>query len=110
MDPAILNSARLFIDQNANHSITLDEVSDFTGFSKFYFSRMFKQQMGVSFSEYLRQRRIAMAEDLLIHTRRSIRDIALSAGFGSIATFNRVFREVRGCTPTRYREIYGDLR
>ena len=50
-----------------------------------------------------------MAEDLLIHTRQSIQDIALSAGFGSIATFNRVFRESRGCTPSRYREIYGDM-
>ena len=36
-------------------------------------------------------------------------DVTLSAGFGSIATFNRVFRESRGCTPSRYREIYGDL-
>ncbi|MBR2697384.1 MAG: helix-turn-helix transcriptional regulator [Clostridia bacterium] len=109
MEPEIVDSARLYIDQNFKRSISLEDVSAFTGFSKYYFSRVFKQQMGVSFSGYLRGKRVSMAEDLLIHTRQSIQDIALSAGFGSIATFNRVFRESRGCTPSRYREIYGDM-
>ena len=109
MEPEIVDSARLYIDQNFKRSISLEDVSAFTGFSKYYFSRVFKQQMGVSFSEYLRGKRIGMAEELLIHTRQSIQDIAVAAGFGSIATFNRVFRENRGCTPSRYREIYGDI-
>ena len=108
MEPEIVDSARLFIDQNFTHSLSLEDVSAFTGFSKYYFSRVFKQQMGISFSEYLRGKRVGMAEELLIHTRRSMQDIAVSAGFGSIATFNRVFRECRGCTPSKYREIYGD--
>lgn len=109
MEPEIVDSARLYIDQNFKRSISLEDVSAFTGFSKYYFSRVFKQQMGVSFSEYLRGKRLSMAEELLIHTRQSIQDIAVGAGFGSIATFNRVFRESRGCTPSRYREIYGDF-
>ena len=45
--------------------------------------------------------------DLLIRTNRSMRDVALESGFGSVATFNRVFRESKGCTPTQYRVIYG---
>ena len=109
MDPEIVDSARLYIDQNFARSITLEDVSDFTGFSKYYFSRVFKQQMGISFSEYLRQKRVSMAEELLIRSRQSIREIAMAAGFGSVATFNRVFREARSCTPTRYREIYGEM-
>ena len=109
IDPEIVDSARLYIDQNYMRDITLNDVSKFTGFSRCYFSRVFKQQLGQSFSEYLRNKRVSMAEELLIHTRQSIQDIAVSAGFGSIATFNRVFRETRGCTPSRYREIYGDL-
>ena len=109
MDPEIVDSARLYIDQHFRHSLTLEEVSAFTGFSKYYFSRVFKRQMGVSFSEYLRQRRVSAAEELLIHSRQSIQEIAVNSGFGSIATFNRVFRDVRGCTPSRYREIYADM-
>ena len=109
IDPEIVNSARLYIDQNYMRDITLSDVSAFTGFSRCYFSRVFKQQLGQSFSEYLRNKRVAMAEDLLIHSRQPIQEIAMSAGFGSVATFNRVFRDARNCTPSRYREIYGDF-
>ena len=109
MDPEIVNSARLFIEQNYMRDISLTDVAAFTGFSKYYFSRVFKQHVGASFSEYLRHKRMEEAEGRLIHTNQSIREIALSCGFGSIATFNRVFKEVRNCTPSRYREIYGDF-
>ena len=102
-------SFRQFIEQNYMRDISLTDVAAFTGFSKYYFSRVFKQQMGISFSEYLRGKRVGMAEDLLIHTRQPIQEIAISAGFGSVATFNRVFRSARNCTPSHYREIYGDF-
>jgi len=45
--------------------------------------------------------------DLLIRTNRSMHDVAIESGFGSVATFNRVFREKKGCTPSQYRTIYG---
>jgi len=109
IDPEIVDSARLFIDQNYMRDISLNDVSAFTGFSRCYFSRMFKQQLGQSFSEYLRAKRVSMAEELLIHSRKPIQEIAGSAGFGSVATFNRVFRDAKNCTPSRYREIYGDV-
>lgn len=109
IDPEIVDSARLYIDQNYMRNITLGDVSAFTGFSRCYFSRVFKQQLGQSFSEYLRHKRVSMAEELLIHSRQPIQSIAMSAGFGSVATFNRVFRDVKNCTPSRYREIYGDI-
>ncbi len=109
IDPEIVDSARLYIDQNYMRDITLNDVSEFTGFSRCYFSRVFKQQLGLSFSEYLRQKRVSMAEELLIHSRQPIQEIAMSAGFGSVATFNRVFRDTKNCTPSRYREIYGDF-
>ena len=106
-NPEIVDSARLYIDQNYMRDITLDDVSAFTGFTKCYFSRIFKQQCGVTFSEYLRQRRVSAAEDMLVHSRRNMQEIAINAGFGRIATFNRVFRDAKNCTPSRYRSIYG---
>ena len=57
----------------------------------------------------MRRKRVSMAEELLIHSRQPIQEIAMRAGFGSVATFNRVFRDARNCTPSRYREIYGDM-
>ena len=103
-----MDSAQLYIDQHYMMAIDLADVAAFCGFSKYYFSRVFKQRMGRSFSEYLRQKRVSVAEDKLIHSAQSIQEIASTSGFGSIATFNRVFKEAKNCTPTRYREIYSD--
>jgi two-component system response regulator YesN len=51
-DPELMDSARLYIDQNYMRDISLDDVSAFTGFSKCYFSRIFKQQFGISPKKY----------------------------------------------------------
>ena len=67
----------------------------------------FKKQTGYFFKDYLCQKRLQVAMDLLIRTEVPMREVALQSGFGSVATFNRVFREKNGCTPTRYRAIYG---
>ncbi len=48
-----------------------------------------------------------MASDLLVRTNQPIREIAVSSGFGSTATFNRTFREHKNCTPSQFRAIYG---
>ena len=106
-DPEIIDSARLYIDQYYMRSISLDDVSAFTGFTKSYFSRLFKRQVGQGFSEYLRQKRVNIASDLLMRTNQPIKTIAVNVGFGSIATFNRVFHEIKNCAPSEYRKIYG---
>ena len=99
-DPEIIDSARLYIDQYYMRSISLDDVSAFTGFTKSYFSRLFKRQVGQGFSEYLRQKRVNIASDLLMRTNQPIKTIAVNVGFGSIATFNRVFHEIKNCAPS----------
>ena len=61
----------------------------------------------MSFPEYLTQKRLKAATSLLVSTSKSMQDIAQEAGFGSVATFNRVFRKSKNCTPTQFRAIYG---
>jgi len=107
MDREVISSAMNYIDSHFQQKLTLDEVADFTGFSRYYFSRSFKQQTGFSFKEYLCQRRIQNAMELLIHTSRPMHEVATESGFSSVATFNRSFREHKNCTPTQYRAIYG---
>ncbi len=107
IDPEIMNSAITYINEHYMDDISLEQVAAFAGFSKYYFSRMFKQFASVSFTEYLTAQRMNVAVDLLGRTRKPIREIAEAAGFGSTATFNRVFREHKNCTPSQYRAIYG---
>lgn len=107
VESEIISGALTYINNHYKDDLTLDDLADFAGFSRYYFSRSFKKEVGYSFKDYLNQKRLQVAMDLLIHTKRPIRDIAMESGFGSIASFNRAFRESKNCTPTQFRAIYG---
>lgn len=107
VDSEVITAAMGFINSHYHEDLSLDDVAGFAGFSRYYFSRSFKKQTGYSFKDYLCQKWLQVAMDLLIRTNRPMRDVATDSGFGSVATFNRVFRENKGCTPTQYRAIYG---
>ncbi len=108
IDPVIMNSAMTFINQHYREDIALQDVAAFIGYSRCYFSRMFHSFAGTSFSEYLTGKRLNRATELLLHTEKNVRDIARDAGFGSVGSFNRIFREKKNCSPTRFRAIYSD--
>ena len=105
----IMSSAMTFIGEHYTEDVTLDQVAAFTGFSKYYFSRTFREYTGLTFLEFLTRKRLSAATDLLIRTNRSIQNVSESSGFSSTATFNRVFRKYKNCTPTQFRAIYGQM-
>jgi AraC-like DNA-binding protein/quercetin dioxygenase-like cupin family protein len=107
VDSEVITASMNYINSHYQENLTLDAVADFSGFSRFYFSRSFKKQTGYSFKDYLCQKRLQVAADLLTRTDMPMKKVATQSGFGSVATFNRVFREYKGCTPTKYRAIYG---
>ena len=102
------NRALDYVNENYMDDVTLDSLAAYAGFSRYTLSRMFRQHTGATFTQYLNKRRVTMAEDLLAGTKMPVTQVALQCGFNSIATFNRVFRDVRGCTPTQYRLIYDE--
>jgi len=95
-----------YIEAHCIEDLNLDDVAAKAGFSKFYFSRRFKQFTGVSFYKYVNQKRIAKAEILLMEPRNSITDISLCCGFPSLSSFIRMFKIIKGCTPTEFRNMY----
>ena len=109
VDREVISSAMQYINQHFKEELSLDDVADFAGFSRYYFSRSFKKHTGYFFKDYLCQKRLQEATELLIRTELPMSEVAVRSGFGSVATFNRVFREKTGCTPTKYRMIYGGL-
>ena len=92
-----------YINENYMQPITLEDAAVNIGFSKYYFSRLFKQYTEYTFCDYLTIRRIRAAKELLADADCSIMDIAMNTGFSSISTFNRVFKETEGCTPSAFR-------
>lgn len=88
------------IDLEYEH-ITYRNAVQFMNMSDAYFSRYFKRQAGMTFSQYLNVVRIEKAVQLLDSApTMKITDVMLRCGFNTIRSFNRVFREVTGFTPT----------
>lgn len=95
-----------YINENYMEDISLETVAGVAGFSKFHFSRLFKQFTDMSFYDYLNQRRVKEAEKLLLNPNLSITEVAMRSGFSSISTFNRVFKNFKECTPTEFKNLY----
>lgn len=95
-----------FINEHCTDNLTLDAISARAGFSKYHFSRLFKQFTGVSFYKYLNQKRIETSERLLINPALSVTEVSLSSGFTSLSSFIRMFKLIKGCTPSEYRGLY----
>lgn len=89
-----------YIDLEYEH-ITYQNAVQFMNMSDAYFSRYFKRQAGMTFSQYLNVVRIEKAVQLLNSApTMKITDVMLRCGFNTIRSFNRVFRAVTGFTPT----------
>ena len=69
-----------------------------------YMGRIFKDDLGMSFSEYSNRLRLRRAEELLLTTNEKIIDIALSSGFNTVPYFNRLFKACHGMSPEEYRK------
>lgn len=94
-----------YITDHCTENITVEELADLAGFSKFHFARLFKQFSNMSCYEYLTQKRIAHAERLLIEPGLSITEVAMRSGFNSLSTFNRIFKSAKNCTPSEYKNL-----
>lgn len=95
-----------YIEKNITDDLTLESVADIAGYSKYHFSRLFKEYSGYSFYDYIRTQKINHAAELLLNPELPVIDIALQAGFANLTTFNRTFKAIKGCTPTHYRKLF----
>lgn len=94
-----------YINDHCTEEITVDQLANIAGFSRFHFARLFKQFTNVSYYDYLTQKRIEHAEKLLITPDISVTEVAMQSGFNSLSTFNRVFKNLKNCTPSEYKGL-----
>ncbi len=97
------NRVLQLIEDRLDRSITVAELSDSLGISPSQCSRIFKATMGYPPQEYIRERKVQRARELLVNTRNSLADIALASGFCSQAHMTNTFSRILGVTPRRYR-------
>lgn len=94
-----------YISEHCSEKLTLESVAAHSGYSKYHFSRIFKEHTGMSFYDFYLRQRMLLCRQMLNEMTLPITEVASRAGFGSLATFNRVFKQYEGVTPTQYRQL-----
>ncbi|HWT27502.1 MAG TPA: AraC family transcriptional regulator, partial [Mobilitalea sp.] len=100
----VIANAKAFIEENYQKDISLDDASRSVDISPYYFSKLFKEETGENFIEYLTNIRIEKAKKLLQNRDLSIKNICVETGYSDPNYFSRIFKKQVGVTPTEYRE------
>ncbi|WP_041669316.1 helix-turn-helix transcriptional regulator [Acetobacterium woodii] len=98
-----------WVEENLEADPTLEEMSNFVGYSPCYCSTKFHEHVGISFKDYLQKRQLSMAAMALQKTKNRIIDIAMQYGFSSHEAFTRAFVRVYGYTPFQYRKLLPEI-
>lgn len=101
---AIIEQCVAYIDAHLYEKITLQDLSDVTQRSSAYLSSRFKEELGVSFSQYVLRSKIEEAKQLLLFTDHSFQEIATLLNFATQSHFIQRFKEATGQTPKAFRD------
>jgi AraC family L-rhamnose operon transcriptional activator RhaR len=93
-----------YLKQNYSSEIRLEDLAVQSFLSKNYFSKLFKEVAGISFSESIQRLRVDEARQLLLDTELKVADIAFQVGFNDLKFFYEVFKRMTGKTPGDYRK------
>ncbi|MGL4336255.1 MAG: helix-turn-helix domain-containing protein [Turicibacter sp.] len=95
-----------YIEEHYKDTISLEEVAEYIGFSHFYFTKFFKKNTGMTFVTFLNYYRLNKAKWMLTHTNVPISEVAYEAGFQSVKTFYRLFKQEANMSPLQYQKQY----
>lgn len=97
-----------YIENHYTEDISLKDISNYVSISPNYFSMIFKKEIGVSFSEYLLNKRLENSKLLLKKNNAKVYEIAFKVGFNNNQYFNRVFKDKFGITPLEYKKKFSN--
>ncbi len=102
--PRVIGEAKRYIREHHAEQVSLPEVAATVGLTPSYFSTLFKEHLGMSYSEYLTLVRLERAKELLKETYYRVYEISHMVGYANQYYFNRLFKKVVGLTPLDYRK------
>ena len=96
---------RIYIVRHYMEDIAVKDIAGYFGYSEAYFCKRFKQYFGHSFVSYLTEYRMQQAEELMRTSSLSIKEIGKAVGYPDPNYFTKVFRRVRGVSPSGFRDL-----
>jgi two-component system response regulator YesN len=102
--PRPLQQAIHYIAANYEQPLQLTSLAEYCEVSPGYLSRLFSEHLDTTFNDYLNSVRLDAAEELLRENRLSIKEIAYNTGYQDPNYFSRIFKRLRGLSPTTYQE------
>ncbi len=102
----VIEQTLLWIDENVDKKITMDDLSSLSGYSKWYFQRLFTKYVKVTPATYIRRKKLLLSLTAIKYGTKNIGMIAEDYGFNSHQTYNRIFKKELGCTPAYCREVF----
>ena len=100
--PAVRKAIDL-IERQHEESLSVQQLADAVGVSRFHFSRLFRQAIGKSPYQYLLEVRLDSAHTYLRSGLYTVTEVATAVGFSDLSRFGRMFRRRFGCSPSRLR-------
>lgn len=100
----VVQQVKEYIDAHYKEDINRDNMGNITFYNPAYLAKIFKREMGQSIGNYLMERRVERAKELLITTNMSIADIAVEIGYDNFSYFSRMFKKKTGYAPKEYKK------
>lgn len=99
-----IGEARTYLDSDPVDSLSIAEAAVRAGLSEFHFIRVFGEVVGKAPSDYISERRLKHAAELLRTSKRSVLEIALDCGYLNASAFGRAFKRRHGASPLAFRK------
>ena len=100
----IIKKVCTYVDENLSQDISLETAADFAGVSSFYLSKLFKEEKGETFINFISDKRLEKSRLLLESTELSIKEITSEVGYNDQNYFSRIFKAKYGLSPKEYRK------
>ncbi|MNZ76484.1 HTH-type transcriptional activator Btr [compost metagenome] len=104
MQPGTVERMKQYIMAHSEKDISLESMASEIGLSPFYISKLFKEQLGVNYIDFLTECRVEKAKQLMSDPSLSLKEITYEVGYHDPNYFSKVFKKVCGASPTDYRK------
>ncbi|WP_236413732.1 AraC family transcriptional regulator [Paenibacillus sp. JJ-223] len=102
----MIGQSLYLIETRLHEPLGLEEIAAEAGLSPYHYHRVFRKEVGMTVTDYIRHRRMSQASTLLRSTDMGILDISFECGFESQEAFTRAFKKIYGMPPGRFRKLF----